>query len=113
SSKQVSIYCANCNATLVENGKVSAWKDLPSKNWAEMMDFWHCHKPDDHEHDHEKERCEGSMQKRRFGGGFEEKVGTALVGLGEIMVHGEDTIGIVLRVCFPLFLAFMGWNRAW
>ncbi|KAL4926981.1 HECT-type E3 ubiquitin transferase [Aspergillus undulatus] len=22
------------------------WKDLPSGNWAEMMDFWHCHKPD-------------------------------------------------------------------
>lgn len=29
------------------------WKDLPSGNWAEMMDFWHCHKPDPeggHEH---------------------------------------------------------------
>ncbi|KAL4996434.1 ubiquitin-conjugating enzyme E2-binding protein [Aspergillus recurvatus] len=25
------------------------WKDLPSGNWAEMMDFWHCHKPDHHE----------------------------------------------------------------
>lgn len=25
------------------------WKDLPSGNWAEMMDFWHCHKPDPHE----------------------------------------------------------------
>lgn len=27
------------------------WKDLPSGNWAEMMDFWHCHKPDLHEHE--------------------------------------------------------------
>ncbi|KAJ5288526.1 hypothetical protein N7478_001556 [Penicillium angulare] len=25
------------------------WKDLPSGNWAEMMDFWHCHKPDPQE----------------------------------------------------------------
>ncbi|KKK12131.1 hypothetical protein AOCH_000700 [Aspergillus ochraceoroseus] len=25
------------------------WKDLPSGNWAEMMDFWHCHKPDSRE----------------------------------------------------------------
>ncbi|KAL2865739.1 HECT-type E3 ubiquitin transferase [Aspergillus lucknowensis] len=25
------------------------WKDLPSGNWAEMMDFWHCHKPDPRE----------------------------------------------------------------
>ncbi|KAL5360071.1 ubiquitin-conjugating enzyme E2-binding protein [Aspergillus floccosus] len=33
----------------IEGGKESAgwvWKDLPSGNWAEMMDFWHCHKPD-------------------------------------------------------------------
>ncbi|OJJ34029.1 hypothetical protein ASPWEDRAFT_113398 [Aspergillus wentii DTO 134E9] len=29
------------------------WKDLPSGNWAEMMDFWHCHKPDTHEDDKE------------------------------------------------------------
>ncbi|KAL4901319.1 hypothetical protein BDW74DRAFT_160224 [Aspergillus multicolor] len=26
------------------------WKDLPSGNWAEMMDFWHCHKPDPEPH---------------------------------------------------------------
>ncbi|KAL5332971.1 ubiquitin-conjugating enzyme E2-binding protein [Aspergillus crustosus] len=31
-----------------------AWKDLPSGNWAEMMDFWHCHKPDPHEEDRDK-----------------------------------------------------------
>lgn len=31
------------------------WKDLPSGNWAEMMDFWHCHKPDPHEEDAESE----------------------------------------------------------
>lgn len=28
------------------------WKDLPSGNWAEMMDFWHCHKPDPPKDDH-------------------------------------------------------------
>ncbi|KAA8645885.1 HECT-type E3 ubiquitin transferase [Aspergillus tanneri] len=27
------------------------WKDLPSGNWAEMMDFWHCHKPDTEKED--------------------------------------------------------------
>ena len=30
------------------DAKVRSWKDLPSENWAEMMDFWHCHRPDDH-----------------------------------------------------------------
>ncbi|KAL5042662.1 hypothetical protein BDW71DRAFT_189735 [Aspergillus fruticulosus] len=35
-----------------ENSALDAgwlWKDLPSANWAELMDFWHCHKPDPHE----------------------------------------------------------------
>ncbi|KAL9005781.1 MAG: hypothetical protein Q9188_001447 [Gyalolechia gomerana] len=30
----------------VHKDSVRLWKDLPSENWAEMMDFWHCHKPD-------------------------------------------------------------------
>lgn len=24
---------------------IREWRDLPNENWAEMMDFWHCHKP--------------------------------------------------------------------
>ncbi|KAJ6087172.1 hypothetical protein N7467_006086 [Penicillium canescens] len=37
------------------------WKDLPSGNWAEMMDFWHCHKPDPHE-GHEKDEKDVALQ---------------------------------------------------
>ncbi|PWY88025.1 hypothetical protein BO94DRAFT_556471 [Aspergillus sclerotioniger CBS 115572] len=36
--------CLACGEGVLDEGKV--WKDLPSGNWAEMMDFWHCHKPD-------------------------------------------------------------------
>ncbi|BDD63502.1 hypothetical protein MAP00_008383 [Monascus purpureus] len=35
----------------VSNAAGWTWKDLPSGNWAEMMDFWHCHKPDPHDHE--------------------------------------------------------------
>ncbi|KAK8083735.1 hypothetical protein PG996_002516 [Apiospora saccharicola] len=45
-----SIYCRGCQTVVVAEGKVETWKDLPSENWAEMMEFWHCHKPHDHEH---------------------------------------------------------------
>ena len=58
------IRCRACGASLLkdqwsENHNVEAdriipereWKDLPSGNWAEMMDFWHCHKPDPHQDD--------------------------------------------------------------
>ncbi|KAI0111410.1 ubiquitin-conjugating enzyme E2-binding protein [Daldinia grandis] len=47
------ITCRRCHATIVEPGVIKLWKDLPSENWAEMMEFWHCHKPHDHGHDHD------------------------------------------------------------
>ncbi|KAI4086380.1 MAG: hypothetical protein LQ344_007605 [Seirophora lacunosa] len=39
------VACRYCHAPIVKES-VETWKDLPSDNWAEMMDFWHCHKPD-------------------------------------------------------------------
>lgn len=38
-------YCSSCGCNLLAAGKIKAWKDLPSEGWAEMMEFWHCHKP--------------------------------------------------------------------
>ncbi|KAG8530870.1 uncharacterized protein KY384_004227 [Bacidia gigantensis] len=37
------VACSQCGNEIVRN--VSQWKDLPSGNWADMMDLWHCHKP--------------------------------------------------------------------
>lgn len=39
--------CRKCGAVIVQKDVVKSWRDLPSENWAEMMDFWHCHKPED------------------------------------------------------------------
>ncbi|EME48797.1 hypothetical protein DOTSEDRAFT_162591 [Dothistroma septosporum NZE10] len=47
------IACRGCRSEVVSRGQIRAWKDLPSENWAEMMDFWHCHRPDvPHDCDH-------------------------------------------------------------
>lgn len=52
-SNDFEIRCKTCSAVLVRRGRIDSWKDLPSENWAEMMDFWHCHRPDvPHSHDH-------------------------------------------------------------
>lgn len=40
------IACRVCNQSFLDVS-IPIWKDLPSENWAEMMDFWHCHKPND------------------------------------------------------------------
>ncbi|TKA64041.1 hypothetical protein B0A49_09871 [Cryomyces minteri] len=39
------VHCRECQSVLLGPQRVSEWKDLPSESWAEMMDFWHCHKP--------------------------------------------------------------------
>jgi hypothetical protein len=50
---ETEICCISCSSIIVFRGNVKLWKDLPSENWAEMMDFWHCHRPDvPHDHDH-------------------------------------------------------------
>ncbi|KAK3694079.1 ubiquitin-conjugating enzyme E2-binding protein [Podospora appendiculata] len=44
------VACRQCQSVIVARNAIQVWKDLPSDNWAEMMEFWHCHKPDDAEH---------------------------------------------------------------
>ncbi|KAG6306422.1 hypothetical protein E4U45_007158 [Claviceps purpurea] len=34
------VKCERCRSTIIPDGKLKVWKDLPSENWAEMMDSW-------------------------------------------------------------------------
>ena len=43
---ETEVCCKACGSVVVERSVIKQWKDLPSEGWAEMMDFWHCHKPD-------------------------------------------------------------------
>ncbi|KAF2013120.1 hypothetical protein BU24DRAFT_424120 [Aaosphaeria arxii CBS 175.79] len=45
--KEPALCCKKCTCVIVSSNNITAWKDLPNENWAEMMDFWHCHKPDE------------------------------------------------------------------
>ncbi|KAL7945976.1 ubiquitin-conjugating enzyme E2-binding protein [Trichoderma barbatum] len=58
------IRCRHCNHDIVQRGRIKSWKDLPSENWAEMMEFWHCHKPHDHGHEHHDGEA---LSKRGYG----------------------------------------------
>lgn len=49
------VACRTCKSTVVGAGALKVWKDLPSENWAEMMEFWHCHKPHIHKHGNDDE----------------------------------------------------------
>ena len=58
------VRCRQCSTDAVSPGTVKAWKDLPSENWAEMMEFWHCHKPDHHHHHHNHEEESGKADEK-------------------------------------------------
>jgi hypothetical protein len=56
-SQQIRLHCKLCQADVLPQGAVQTWKDLPSEGWAEMMEFWHCHKPNEpHDHEHQTDK---------------------------------------------------------
>jgi hypothetical protein len=89
--------------TKKEDLKGWVWKDLPSGNWAEMMDFWHCHKPDPHEdRDHETNdavtRLPEDQNATVKGYGAANQViatsGTILVDVATFLVTDTDCRGL-------------------
>ncbi|KAI1767411.1 ubiquitin-conjugating enzyme E2-binding protein [Hypoxylon sp. FL1150] len=80
------IACRQCQATVVDAGLVKVWKDLPSENWAEMMEFWHCHKPD-HAHAHDE-----SLASRAYGANsrISAQSGVGFVDLTSFLLSETD-----------------------
>lgn len=103
------------------NGTVSTgrvWKDLPSGNWAEMMDFWHCHKPDSHDHDHGDNTVsieERNSQVKGYGAANQVVAtrGTVLVDVPTFLVAESDCRGLkkVRYGHCSAFISFCGFLR--
>ncbi|KAL2814986.1 ubiquitin-conjugating enzyme E2-binding protein [Aspergillus granulosus] len=76
------------------------WKDLPSGNWAEMMDFWHCHKPDEHEDEDNiasKRSAENENSKVKGYGASNQVLaspGTVLVDVATFLFSDRDCNGL-------------------
>lgn len=97
------IACRRCAAAIVPGGKAGEWKDLPSENWAEMMDFWHCHKPstdheDEHEHGVNGEGKEDHEHLTRRGYGANSSIaaqpGVGMVDLTSFLFCEADCVGL-------------------
>ncbi|KAK1249192.1 hypothetical protein MKX07_002708 [Trichoderma sp. CBMAI-0711] len=89
-----SICCRNCGCEIVQQGRVKSWKDLPSENWAEMMEFWHCHKPHDHGHEHHNG---DALTKRGYGANsaITAQPGIGFVDLTSFMFLESDCDGLL------------------
>ncbi|KAI1269255.1 ubiquitin-conjugating enzyme E2C-binding protein [Xylariaceae sp. FL1019] len=87
------ISCRTCTSTIVEEGKLKIWKDLPSENWAEMMEFWHCHKPETHSH-HDGDN-EQHLTNRGYGASsrIAAQPGVGFVDLTSFLIDESDITG--------------------
>jgi hypothetical protein len=112
-SSSTRIRCRGCGtAFLKESGPHAVddqsllpgwlWKDLPSGNWAEMMDFWHCHKPDPHEDNPKYEATaalkleDQTAQIKGYGASsrVEAIPGTVLIDVATFLVSDEDCVSL-------------------
>lgn len=95
-SSDAEFQCRECRAVIVKQESIKTWKDLPSENWAEMMDFWHCHKPDvPHAHGSSAppvlDKGYGANTK------FSARAGTGFVDLTTFLLSDADCAGILVR----------------
>ena len=94
-SNETVLKCRVCNTDLLRPSAVRNWKDLPSANWAEMMDFWHCHKPD---------LPRGAAQVVDKGytasSSFSAVQGTGLVDHDSFVLFPMDCISLQVRLAF-------------
>ncbi|KAF2109491.1 ubiquitin-conjugating enzyme E2-binding protein [Lophiotrema nucula] len=91
--EKVEVRCKSCSTVVVAEGEVREWRDLPNENWAEMMDFWHCHKPDEHHlHDHTHEE---HMEKKGYAAGnkLAAQEGIGFVDLTSFLLFPRDCEG--------------------
>ncbi|KAI4727313.1 hypothetical protein E4T49_04929 [Aureobasidium sp. EXF-10728] len=83
---QMRVQCKHCDA-LVSSDKIQIWKNLPSEAWAEMMDLWHCHKPDEPDHAHDE-----APTKKGYAAGnkLTAQVGIGLVDVMSFLLSEDD-----------------------
>jgi len=89
------ISCQNCQHVLLKS--IATWKDLPSGNWADMMDFWHCHKPTIPE---SLNKTEGSTKGYAAANTLRPSEGIGFVGTSEVLLDRDDCIGMSVSPSF-------------
>ncbi|KAJ0114265.1 hypothetical protein J7T55_010653 [Diaporthe amygdali] len=91
------IACRGCNEPIIPEETIKSFKDLPSENWAEMMEFWHCHKPaggqaNDAAAGAQEKASEDDLASRGYGANsiISAKNGVGFVDLMTILFSQDD-----------------------
>lgn len=81
------VECRKCDAEILKCSDMKEWKNLPREDWAEMMDFWHCHKPREHDSNEEHEHhSKGYAAHERL----RAQLDVGLVGLTYFLLSPEN-----------------------
>ena len=91
-TSETCLACQSCGNRLLTNA--IDWRDLPSGGWADMMDFWHCHKPTSENGNHD---TAGSNKGYAAANVLGPRRGIGLVDTSHFLLDQTDCIGI--RVC--------------
>lgn len=101
-----SFFCRGCRGVILPSGRVTTWRDLPSENWAEMMEFWHCHKPDVPVGEKgEEEGGDNTMKGYGANTRMMAQKGVGKVDLTYFLLDSEDCSGLEVRIVDILFFA--------
>ncbi|KAK0392565.1 hypothetical protein NLU13_2060 [Sarocladium strictum] len=97
------VTCRECGEELVQKGRIGVWKDLPSDNWAEMMEFWHCHKPVDHHKSAEGAASDETTTKKGYGANnvISAQQGTGLVDVTSFVLSKVDCSAVSYSTSAP------------
>ena len=103
-SSETQLACRFCNCVVVDQFSVAHWKSLPNENWAEMMDFWHCHKPDTQEHG----TSDASVSTKGYAASnsMSAQAGRGFVDICYFILSEQDCSGIQVRATLPTVSSF-------
>jgi len=92
---EVGLLCKDCGCSFLAECTVSTWKDLPSANWAELMDFWFCHKP----HSHDDNQDDSAAAAKGFSARSKLAVSphTGLTDTVSFLLHADDCMNLKVR----------------
>lgn len=83
SNAQGDFKCKKCNSEIIKHSKIQKVHPMPSELWSEMMEFWHCHKPN------EGEEFLSQKISQRFNS-FSPREFNLLIGSYYIIVNPKD-----------------------
>ncbi|CCE82825.1 Piso0_002575 [Millerozyma farinosa CBS 7064] len=71
--------CIKCSSPIIDSSNINMFYDMPSEFWSEMMEFWHCHKPDIRKNEFSK----------NYNGNLKPKGNDAIIGSYYVLVNSS------------------------